>query len=157
MKNVMKRAWEIFRTLTGDRDAKLSYALKKAWEEAKSKAKKRINGILVKEFASQEDYENYRYSGCNNILSIVHRRNSVCADMTTKCKNWKTAVKKFFDALADDKRFDGWRECVVESCENGCFSNKETDENSNWAYNGGWFYKVEENYGSYYVCVNALV
>lgn len=158
MKNIMKRAWEIFRTLIGDRDAKLSLALKQAWEEAKSKAKKRINGVLVKEFASQEAYENYRYAGCNNILSIVHRKNSVCADMTTKCKNWKTAVKKFFDALADDKRFDGWRECVVESCENGRFSEKETEETSSgWNYNGGWFYNVEENDGYYYVCVNSVL
>ena len=33
MKNVMKRAWEIYRTLQGDRLAKLSYALKQAWSE----------------------------------------------------------------------------------------------------------------------------
>lgn len=146
MKNIMKRAWEIFRTLTGDRDAKLKLALKQAWAEAKSKANKRINGVLVKEFANQEAYENYRYRGCNNILSIVRRTNSVCADMTTKCKNWKTAVKKFFDAIAGDNRFDGWRECVIESCENGCFANRE---------NGEWFYEVEENDGCYYVCVNS--
>lgn len=36
MKEIMKRAWEIYRTLEGDRIAKLSYALKKAWAEHKS-------------------------------------------------------------------------------------------------------------------------
>lgn len=30
---VMKRTWEIYRTLTGDRNAKLSHALKQAWSE----------------------------------------------------------------------------------------------------------------------------
>lgn len=32
-RQVMKRAWEIYRTLEGDRIAKLSYAMKQAWEE----------------------------------------------------------------------------------------------------------------------------
>lgn len=36
MKNIMKRAWEIFRTLAGDRLAKLSQALKMAWAEIKN-------------------------------------------------------------------------------------------------------------------------
>lgn len=34
--NIMKRAWEIFRTLTGDYRAKLSMALKRAWAEVKN-------------------------------------------------------------------------------------------------------------------------
>lgn len=36
MKNIMKRAWEIYRTLEGDRLAKLAMALKQAWAEAKA-------------------------------------------------------------------------------------------------------------------------
>lgn len=39
MKNVMKRAWEIYRTLTGDHIAKLSAALRQAWNEVKRVAK----------------------------------------------------------------------------------------------------------------------
>lgn len=35
-KEVMKRAWEIYRTLEGDRNAKLSQALKQAWAEVKT-------------------------------------------------------------------------------------------------------------------------
>ena len=35
-KEVMKRAWEIYRTLSGDRNAKLSQALKQAWAEMKN-------------------------------------------------------------------------------------------------------------------------
>lgn len=34
----MKRAWEIYRTLEGDRNAKLSQALKQAWAEVKTEA-----------------------------------------------------------------------------------------------------------------------
>ena len=39
-KTVMARAWKIYRTLVGDRVAKLSQALKMAWEEAKNAVKK---------------------------------------------------------------------------------------------------------------------
>ena len=39
MMNVMKRAWEIYRTLTGDHIAKLSAALRKAWAEIKNATK----------------------------------------------------------------------------------------------------------------------
>lgn len=37
-KQIMKRAWEIYRTLTGDHIAKLSMALREAWAEAKGEA-----------------------------------------------------------------------------------------------------------------------
>ncbi|MBQ8296857.1 MAG: hypothetical protein IJX77_03640 [Ruminococcus sp.] len=40
MMNVMKRAWGIYRTLTGDHIAKLSVALRQAWSEVKNMAKK---------------------------------------------------------------------------------------------------------------------
>ena len=36
MRNIMKRAWEVYRTLEGDHRAKLSLALKTAWREASS-------------------------------------------------------------------------------------------------------------------------
>lgn len=35
-KQIMKRAWEIYRTLTGDHIAKLSMALREAWAEARA-------------------------------------------------------------------------------------------------------------------------
>lgn len=39
MKKIMKRAWEIYRTLIGDHIAKLALALRQAWAEAKAAAK----------------------------------------------------------------------------------------------------------------------
>ena len=47
MKNVMTRAWEIYRTLTGDRLAKLSMALKMAWAEAKAPQEKVYGGEVA--------------------------------------------------------------------------------------------------------------
>lgn len=45
MMNVMKKAWEIYRTLTGDHRAKLSLALRQAWAETKNAAKKAFDGF----------------------------------------------------------------------------------------------------------------
>lgn len=45
---VMCRAWEIFHTLQGDRDAKLSHALKMAWAEAKAPKKSLKEEIISK-------------------------------------------------------------------------------------------------------------
>lgn len=47
MKGIMKRAWEIYRTLTGNRLGKLSYALKAAWAEKKSNLSK-IKSMIYK-------------------------------------------------------------------------------------------------------------
>lgn len=45
MKNIMKKAWEIYRTLTGDHIAKLSMALRMAWQEVKKMVKETFNGF----------------------------------------------------------------------------------------------------------------
>ena len=49
MKNVMKRAWEIYRGLVGDKTAKLSIALKQAWSEIKKGVKKTMEGYKVED------------------------------------------------------------------------------------------------------------
>lgn len=45
MMNVMKRAWEIYRTLIGDHTAKLAMALRQAWAEIKNTAKTAFEGF----------------------------------------------------------------------------------------------------------------
>lgn len=62
-KAVMHRAWEIFHTLQGDRDAKLSHALKMAWAEAKAPKKSLKEEIISKvEYivSKASDIFNYR-------------------------------------------------------------------------------------------------
>jgi hypothetical protein len=48
MKQIMKRAWEIYRTLVGDRIAKLSMALRQAWAEAKAVTTRAANAMDLK-------------------------------------------------------------------------------------------------------------
>ena len=46
MKQIMKRAWEIYRELEGDKIAKLSMALRQAWAEYKETGIKVVTKIL---------------------------------------------------------------------------------------------------------------
>ena len=48
MKQVMKRAWQIYRTLEGDKTAKLSMALRQAWAEAKAATTRAANEMDLK-------------------------------------------------------------------------------------------------------------
>lgn len=48
MKQIMKRAWEIYRTLEGDKIAKLSMALRQAWAEAKATTTRAANNMDIK-------------------------------------------------------------------------------------------------------------
>lgn len=85
MKNIMKRAWEIYRTLTGDHIAKLAMAMKKAWSEVKREVKitkaycmARLNVIIANSakgnynmYAVSNDWENYGKS--RTYFSIVEK------------------------------------------------------------------------------------
>ena len=46
MKKIMKRAHEIAKTMAGDYLARMSYALRQAWAEAKASTKKEFNGSV---------------------------------------------------------------------------------------------------------------
>lgn len=59
MMNVMKRAWEIYRTLTGDHIAKLSAALRHAWKEVKKMAEETAAQML-NNFVENSTYNQIR-------------------------------------------------------------------------------------------------
>lgn len=63
----------------------------------------------------------------------------------TECKSWKTAIRRFFKSLTDYPEFNGWQDGILESCENGYFSDKETYfEGGKSVYcKGGYFWEVE--------------
>lgn len=118
MKNIMKRAWEIYRTLTGDRLAKLSQALKMAWAEIKNVVKEKFNryatiaksahgtnyddGSTVTNFKLWENYgkkrvyvTNYKgrtlaYIDCDNNNNIV-----TISDNETVCAAVIEIIKEF--------------------------------------------------------------
>ena len=106
--------------------------------------------IWKKEYKNFDEFENDRCAGNYELMAVVNnaRFNTGCADLMTDCKNWRTAVRRCFD---------GWEECIIESIENGCWKDREAywnSETGKYEYRGGWFYEVEDNDGSFYICLN---
>lgn len=93
-----------------------------------------------------ENYDNYEATGNHEEIDIVKHGNKICADLITECKTYKTALNRFFKALKNYNQLYGWREGLLESCENGCFKDIETfyDRENNKRVYGNWHYEVEE-------------
>jgi hypothetical protein len=104
--------------------------------------------MKVRHFESFEAYENEEVTkGEYEVVDIVKYNNKISADLLTECKTWKTALNRFFKALENVKEFDGWKDGIIESCENGYFIEAETywnEEKCKSEYRGGWHYQVEE-------------
>lgn len=79
-------------------------------------------------FDNFDDFEESGVAGEYEVTAIVKKDhcNNLCADLMTECKSWKTAIRRFFKSLTDYPEFNGWQDGILESCENGYFSDKET-------------------------------
>lgn len=59
-------------------------------------------------------------------MTVVNENGWIKADLLTECKNWKTALRRFFNAHPDQRVVDDWRECMIESAENGYFKDNDS-------------------------------
>jgi len=104
--------------------------------------------MKIRHFESFEDFENEEVvKGEYEVVDIVKNGNKICADLVTECKTYKTALNRFFKAIENESAFNGWKDCIFESCENGYFKEAETYWNSETCkseYQGGWHYQVEQ-------------
>lgn len=107
-------------------------------------------------FENFEAFENANVAGKQELTAIVKNENcnTFCADLETNCKNYKTAIKRFFKSLAEYPQFAEWEECLAESCRTGLFKDFEAGQNGK--YDGGWHFTVENNDDNYYICLNVL-
>lgn len=111
-----------------------------------------------------ENFDKFEESGVATkyeIISIVKNEkfNTMCADLQTECKSYKTALKRFFKGLESYPQFTEWKEGIKESCESGYFQDSErywNEEKFEYEYQGGWHYTIEEDEdnGSFYICLN---
>ena len=102
-----------------------------------------------------EYYENHEHF--DYVTDIVENGDIICADGQYGCKSWKTAVKRFFKAIAEERTLvAGWdEEWFIESIENGCWNDKSTvwnDKTCKCEYTGDYAWTVEEvNEGLWYI------
>lgn len=103
----------------------------------------------------KQDYE---------LVAIVKnpKYGTICADLMTDCKRWKTAVNRFFNAIEKTEfaeHFSGWKDGIIESIENGCWNDREAYWNESTGrceyYPGGYHWCVEDCDGSFYIELTA--
>lgn len=116
MMNVMKRAWEIYRTLEGNHYGKLSFALKQAWAEKKNGVKNMINamiskydiklmgekiGVTAPKYNKNMDELNWIKDHKPEIVEELKRRE---AEKAARKKAWDKAYSEFAAIEPDIKR-----------------------------------------------------
>lgn len=69
MKEIMNRAWEIYRTLEGDHLAKLAMALRQAWAERKSSGSKLLE--IAEWFTDKKAVENGMKVYGGHVVAVV--------------------------------------------------------------------------------------
>lgn len=99
---------------------------------------------MKRTFKSFDEYSEYydNHEHKVNDVDVVENELTVCADGEFECKSWKTAIRRFFKALADNVLFDGWKECLEECVDNGTWKEREEHYNGEYII-GGWHWGVE--------------
>ena len=77
--------------------------------------------MKVFEFNNFDELFAAEVTGKYEVLTIVKENGWINSDLTTKCKNWKTAIRRFFKGLANVPEVSEWYETLNKSAENGCF------------------------------------
>ena len=118
----------------------------------------------VRYFNNIDEYSDYyeNHEHFDYVTDIVESSNNVCADAQYACKSWKTAVKRFFKAIAECKGFEGWdEEGIIESIESGYWNDKSTawnDETHRCEYTGDYAWTVEElDEGLWYISLKVAL
>ena len=99
---------------------------------------------MTRTFKNFDEYESYyeNHEHRYNDVDIAENEFTVSADGEFECKSWKTALRRFFKALANDSRFDDWYEAILESIKNGIWKEVETIDGEYFL--GGFHWSVEE-------------
>ena len=97
--------------------------------------------IKRRDYTSFDDFHESGTAGNWEELTFIRENGWKKADLLTECKSWKTAINRFFKAIGTDPDFEGWKECLEESCENGYFAMNDNlmadgsrNEYPSWAY-----------------------
>lgn len=94
--------------------------------------------LKVKEYRTMDDFEMDPDRMSYETVAVVNKTNGyVCADVVTTCKSWRTALDRFFKALSNDPRFDGWKDTIEYGVKTWGWKDRET---VNGQYTGGWFW-----------------
>ena len=75
-----------------------------------------------RDFNSFDEFHESGTAGNYEEVTVIHENGWVKSDLLTECKSWKTVLRRFFKMLGNDGIFEGWKETIEESIENGFFT-----------------------------------
>lgn len=112
--------------------------------------------FTANEYDTRDIFSDYDYE----TVEVVERNGWIDADLMTKCKSWKTVVKRFCKVLGENgfAELAEWKEALLESAENGCFSANDfvmADNSIN--PHSRWAYGIESYDDYWYVFLNVRV
>lgn len=71
------------------------------------------------DFNSFDEFEESGIAGEDEVLTVVHENGWWKGDMTTACKSWKTALRRFFKAMNESEIKDYWFDDMYETFDDG--------------------------------------
>lgn len=72
-------------------------------------------------FNSFAEFDMSGTAGNYEEVTVIRENGWIKCDLMTECKSYKTALRRFFKALANVSEVSGWYEDMNESAENGYF------------------------------------
>ena len=111
--------------------------------------------VKIRFFDSFEEFDLSGTAGNYEEVTVVRERGWVKCDLLTECKSYKTALRRFFKALADVPEVSDWYEGMRESAENGYFSGNDftmADGGRNPV--PGYAWEIEDHDGAWYIFLN---
>lgn len=76
-------------------------------------------------FNSFDEFDESGTAGNYEEVTVIRENGWIKTDVMTECKSWKTALRRFFKALADVPEISCWYEAMRESAENGYFKQND--------------------------------
>jgi hypothetical protein len=108
------------------------------------------------DFTSFEQFEQSGTAGEYEVVTVIDEYGWMKSDIITECRSWKIALRRFFEALGEDSRLEGWYESMREGAENGYAQlNDFTLGNGNRNDCPSYAYEIEEiQDGVWYIFLN---
>ena len=108
------------------------------------------------DFTSFEEFHLSGTAGNYEEVTVICENGWIKTDLLTECKSYKTALRRFFKALADIPAIVEWLPGMLEAAENGCFKmNDNTMADGTRNPCTCYAYEIEElDNGLWYIFLN---
>jgi hypothetical protein len=105
--------------------------------------------MKIRFFDSFAEFEMSGTAGNYEEVTVVRENGGIKCDLMTECKSYKTALRRFFKALANVPEVSGWYEDMKNAADGGCFKAQDI-----YHSDPGYFWAIEDHDGAWYIFLN---